>query len=232
MNKNLPALIIGLVAVIAIVAGVVLYQNSKAKDTPAAIKNSNSAPPPVDRTKTAPSGAEPAWAKGAPNATVTLEEFADFECPACGTFEMVLREIKTIYGDRVRIIFRQYPLVQVHHRAYDAARAAEAAGAQGKFWEMHGMLYDKQRTWSSKTLLNHRQEFESYAKTLGLNVEKFNTDLTGETANNRVAADKKRGDYIGIRSTPSIFLNGRLLTVDEMQITKMRGLIENALQGK
>jgi protein-disulfide isomerase len=229
MNKNLPALIIGLVAIIAIVSGVYLYQNSKADNAPVA-KNSSNAAPTLDKVKTAPPGAEPAWSKGAPNATVTLEEFADFECPSCGMFEPTMREIKTVYGNRVRVIFRQYPL-QMHQHAYDAARAAEAAGLQGKFWEMHDMLYDKQKSWS-KEMPDARKEFEGYAKALNLNVDKFNNDLTGETANNRVAADKKRGDFIGIRATPSLFLNGRLLTVEEMQIAKLRELIEIALQGK
>jgi len=232
MNKNLPLIIIGLVAVAAIAAGVFLYQTGKTPTTktPTAIVNSNANS--NDKTlKTAPPGAEPAWTKGAPNATVTLEEFADFECPSCGAFAPTMREIKTVYGDRVRVIFRQYPL-QMHQRAYDAARAAEAAGAQGRFWEMHDMLYDKQKVWSSKTLLDHRKEFEGYAKSLGLNVDKFNNDLTGNMANSRVAADKKRGDFIGIRATPSLYLNGRLLTPEEMQITKLRELVENALQGK
>lgn len=227
----IPAVIIGLVAVIAIVATVYLYQTSRANTPGPVISNANAnANSNTKALKTAPPGAEPAWTKGAPNATVTLEEFADFECPSCGFFEPTMREIKTVYGDRVRVIFRQYPL-QMHQHAYDAARAAEAAGQQGKFWEMHDMLYDKQKSWS-KEMPDARKEFENYAKTLGLNVDKFNNDLTGDTANSRVSADKKRGDFISIRATPSIFLNGRLLTADEMQVTKMRELIENALQGK
>ncbi len=230
MNKNLPALIIGLVAIVGIVAGVYLYQNSKADTNPVAKINSNANANSQNTMKTAPPGAEPPWTKGAPNATVTLEEFADFECPSCGSFEPTMREVKTVYGDRIRVIFRQYPL-QMHQHAYDAARAAEAAGLQGKFWEMHDMLYDKQKSWS-KEMPDARKEFENYAKALNLNVDKFNSDLTGDAANSRVAADKKRGDFIGIRATPSLFLNGRLLSVEEMQITKLRELIENGLQGK
>lgn len=228
VNKNLPALIIGLVALIAIISGVVLYQNSKANSAPATVKSSNSAAP-VDKVKTAPPGASPAWSKGAPNAVVTLEEFADFECPSCSLFQPILREVKTVYGDRVRFIFRQYPL-QMHKYAGDAARAAEASGAQGKFWEMHDLIYEKQKEWSKAA--SPTAEFENYAKTLGLNLEKFKTDMTAPAAIERVAADKKRGDFIGIRATPSVFLNGRLLTQDEMQVIKLRGLIESALQGK
>lgn len=235
MNKNIPALIIGLVAVIAIISGVVLYQNSKANSsapTPTTTKNSNSAVAPVEskiKSASAPLGASPAWSRGAPNAVVTLEEFADFECPSCSLFQPTLREIKTIYGDRVRFIFRQYPL-QMHRYAADASRAAEAAGVQGKFWEMHDLIYEKQKQWSKAP--SPTAEFENYAKTLNLNLDKFKTDMSSQSAVERIAADKKRGDFIGIRATPSLFLNGRLLTPDEMQITKLRGLIENALQGK
>lgn len=228
MNKNLPIVIIGIVAIIAIVGGVLLFQSSKAENNKPKTNTNNSAAA-VDKYKTAPIGAQPAWSKGSANATVTLEEFADFQCPSCAQFDPTIREIKTVYGDRVRVVFRQYPL-QMHPKAYDAARAAEAAGAQGKFWEMHDLLYDKQKDWS--VMENHRQTFADYAKSLGLNVEKFNDDLAGQIASSRVGLDKQRGDAIGIRATPSLFLNGRLLMPDEMQTSKLRQLIDNALQGK
>ena len=228
MNKNLPIVIIGIVAIVAITGGVVLFQSSKAENNkPRA--SSNNAAPAVDRYKTAPPGAQPAWAKGPANAVVTLEEFADFQCPSCAQFDPAIREIKTIYGDRVRVVFRQYPL-QMHPKAYDAARAAEAAGIQGKFWEMHDLLYDKQKDWS--VMENHRQTFAEYARSLGLNVEKFNDDLVGQITSSRVGLDKQRGDAIGIRATPSLFVNGRLLMPDEMQTTKLRQVVENALQRK
>ena len=226
----IPVVIIGFVAVVAIIAGVVLYQRNKAETTN---YGNNSTPitksSPADKMKTAPPGAQPAWTKGAPNATITLEEFADFECPSCAYFQPTLKEIKTVYGDRVRIVFRQYPL-QMHPKAYDAARAAEAAGMQGKFWEMHDILYEKQKDWSKSA--DHRTDFENYAKSLGLNTEKFRTDMVGMPASNRVSLDKQRGDYVGIRATPSIFLNGRLLTADEMQTAKLREAIENVLAGR
>jgi protein-disulfide isomerase len=228
MNKNLPIVIIGIVAIVAIVGGVLLFQSSKAENNkPKA--TANNAAPAIDKYKTAPPGAQPPWAKGSANATVTIEEFADFQCPSCAQFDPTIREIKTIYGDRVRIIFRQYPL-QMHPKAYDAARAAEAAGVQGKFWEMHDLLYDKQKDWS--VMENHRLTFADYAKSLGLDVEKFNNDLVGQVASSRVGLDKQRGDAINIRATPSVFINGRLLMPDEMQTLKLRQLIDNALQRK
>lgn len=241
MNKNLPIVIIGLVAIVAIVGGVFLYRSSTAKTNVAAnnsnvsnssnISNSNGAATPspaTDRMKTAPAGAQPAWSRGDANAVVTLEEFADFECPSCAAFQATLKEIKTIYGNRVKIIFRQYPLTQMHPKAYDAARATEAAGAQGKFWEMQELIYDRQKDW--KVSPDHRKDFTDYAKTLGLDVDKFNADLTGDTANRRVALDKQRGDNVGVKATPSLFLNNRLLTPDEMETSKLRQAIDSVLQ--
>lgn len=234
MNKNLPVIIIGLVALVAIIGGVYLYNSSSAK-APAPVNKNITAPvnstaSPVDRTKTAPQGAQPAWSKGAPNAVVTLEEFADFQCPSCAYFQPALKEVRTAYGDRVRIIFRQYPL-QMHPKAFDAARAAEAAGQQGKFWEMHDMIYQKQKDWSLPTV-DHRKEFENYAQSLGLDAAKFSNDMISDNATRRVTLDKQRGDYIQIRATPSVFLNGRLLTPDEMEVNKLRQLIDAALQSK
>jgi protein-disulfide isomerase len=230
MNKNLPALIIGIVALVAVVAGVVLYNNGKAPATSANKTNVNSASS-GDKIKNAPPGATPAWTRGAPNAPVVLEEFGDFQCPSCAAFEPTMREIKTIYADKVRVVFRQYPLA-MHPKAYDAALAAEAAGMQGadKFWAMHDLLYEKQKDWT--VMEDHRKTFADYAKTLGLDVNKFNEDLVGLPAKNRVSADKQRGDFIPIKATPSLFLNNRLLLPEEMQTAKLRELIDKALAGK
>ena len=239
MNKNLPALIIGLVALVAVVGGAVLYQSSKSSSSASTSTQTNSAAnnkntqqasfDAIARYKSAPSGAVPAWSKGDPKSTVTIEEFADFQCPSCGQFEPTMREVKTAYGNRVNVIFRQYPL-PMHDKAFDAARAAEAAGQQGKFWEMHDLIYDKQKDWS--VMSDYRKTFSDYAKQLDLNVGKFENDMLGDNANSRVAADKKRGDAVGVKATPSIFLNGHLLTPDEMVVARFRQLIDQALTQK
>ena len=236
MNKNkLPLIIIGLVGVVAIL-GAVFYANM-ARTSPNPQKNGGAnAGNKAAGTKTnvfanAAQGAQPAWMRGPANATVTIEEFADFECPSCARFEPILREIKTIYGDRVRVVFRHYPLTQTHQKAYDAARAAEAAGMQGKFWEMHDLLYDRQRDWTVSQ--DHRGEYANYAKQLGLDVEKFKTDMASGAAAARVDADKKRGESVQIRSTPSAFVNGRPLDyASEMATSEgVRRAVEAALQG-
>ena len=238
MKKNqskLPLTIIGLVAVVAII-GTVLFLRSGAKPPPTNRNTNstqaNSAAKNPNALASASAGAQPAWAKGPATAPVVIEEFADFECPSCAGFEPVIRQIKTIYGDKVRVVFRHYPLTQIHQKAYDAARAAEAAGMQNKFWEMHDLLYDKQKSWTTSG--DHRAEFANYAQQIGLDVERFKTEMLGMVAAQRVDADKKRGDSVRIASTPSAFLNGRPLdfTTEMSNTDALRRVVESALQGK
>ena len=137
---------------------------------------STEAPPPPPPTPgaspaasiVAPSeaGAEPAHAQGDAKAPVTLEEFGDFQCPPCGLLHPVLKAMETEYGpQKLRIIFREYPLVPNHVHALAAARAAEAAGLQGKFWEMHDLIYEHQKDWSE--VFDVRPIFDGYAKSIG-----------------------------------------------------------------
>lgn len=235
MNSKLPVIIIGFVG-IAVIVGALIFVNMSSsngnKPANTATNSANSAnKPKVNELASAVQGAEPAWSRGPANATVTLEEFADFQCPSCALFQPTLREIKTVYSDRVRIIFRQFPLTQIHQKAYDASRAAEAAGKQGKFWEMHDLLYQKQKDWTVAP--DFRKELSSYAQQLGLDVAKFETDMVSNEVSQRVAADMKRGQSVNITGTPTIFLNGRrLLYPDEMTVDRMRRLIDEQLQGK
>lgn len=190
------------------------------------VANNNTATPSktVDMTKLPP-GASPAWTKGSPTALVTVEEFADFQCPTCSVMHPKVNEIRNAFGDRVRIIFRQYPLTQAHPHAYDAACAAEAAGMQGKFWEMQNLLFTNQRAWSNAT--DARSMFTEYAKTLGLNVEKFTDDMIGLAVKNRVDADLKRGQAIPVNSTPSFFINNKPLGNN---LDGLKAAVEKALQ--
>src|SRR5882672_2507744 len=152
-------------------------------------------------------GIEPPHAKGDINAPVTVEEFADFQCPPCGALHYELKMIETEYGSRLRVVFRHYPLQRLHKNALLAARASEAADMQGQFWEMHDRLYETQDLWVEAT--DARQRFVGYARDLRLNVEKFERDLDGEQTAQRVAVDYRRGQSIEINTTPTIFINGR-----------------------
>ena len=113
--------------------------------------------------------------KGATSPVITITEFGDFQCPACGASYPITQELEKEYGDKIKFVFREFPLDQ-HANAFDAARAAEAAGAQGKFWEMHNKLYETQDQWGEKT--GAVTAFQGLAKDLGLNLDQFNKAIS------------------------------------------------------
>jgi protein-disulfide isomerase len=173
-------------------------------------------------------GAEPAHAQGDPKAPVTLEEFGDFECPPCGALHPILKSIETEYGPtKVRIIFREFPLVPNHVHALAAARAAEASGLQGRFWEMHDLIYEHQKDWHEA--FDVRPIFEGYAKTIGLDVEQFARDNTSEIVERRIFLDGKRGHSLGVQGTPTVFLNGKEVPFESLAPDKLKALINNEL---
>jgi protein-disulfide isomerase len=131
----------------------------------------------------------------------TLVEYGDYECPDCGRLYLILRDLQRDIASRLRIVFRHYPLSGVHHHAQEAAEAAEAAGAQGKFWEMHTLLFERQHALRTKDLIR-------YADELALDVERFRHELKNETFKERVRADFLAGVQNGVFGTPGLFLNG------------------------
>jgi protein-disulfide isomerase len=176
----------------------------------------------------APAGATPANFKGSNSAPVVLEEFADFECPTCAVVHPKMSEIISKYGNRVKVIFRNYPLSQIHPKSYDASVAAEAAGLQGKYWEMQNMIFNNQNSW--KVSQNHKKEFEGYAQKLGLDVDKFSSDMLGLPAKSRVDADINRGRALKITSTPSVLINGVQVPFSQMEVAGMSKLIDAELE--
>ena len=225
-NSGLPLVIIGLVFVAAIVGVYFLYNSSKetAKVKTANV-NTNRTSAPVN----APPGAQPPNMLGSPTASVTVEEFADFQCPSCGATHPAMKEIQQIYGSRIKFIFREFPLT-MHDKAYDAAVAAEAAGMQGsdKFWAMHNLIYTNQKSWSVDP--NYKQVFAGYAQQIGLDVGKFQTDAAGLPAKSRVDADLARGRGLNVGSTPTVLVNGQSIPYPEMNVQGMRQFIDAELQ--
>jgi protein-disulfide isomerase len=137
-----------------------------------------------------------------------LVEFGDFQCPACGVAYPVARKIKEEYAGRINFVFRHYPL-QGHLNAFNAAMAAESAANQGKFWEMHDKLYEKQKEWSDSD--KWLDIFIKYAKDLGLDIEKFKTDMNDTRLGERIRADQTDGNAAGLTATPTFYLNGEML---------------------
>lgn len=183
-----------IVGIIVLVFGGVLFLNSRSK---------------VADTITATN-----HVRGNLSSKVTLVEYGDYQCPACGEFYNVTHEVQQKYNAKVKFQFRNLPLSSIHPNAFAGARATEAADMQGKFWEMHDLLYENQDSsgktgWvASKDVLSGY--FVGYAKQLGLDVTKFKTDFASNTTNSRINADidafKATGEQM---STPTYFLNGK-----------------------
>jgi len=138
---------------------------------------------------------------GPDDAPYTLVEYGDYECPDCGRLYVILRDLQSDIASRLRIVYRHYPFSGIHHHAQQAAEAAEAAGAQGKFWEMHTLLFEQQQALRTKDLIR-------YAENLTLDVERFRRELKNEIHSERVRADFVAGVQNGVYGTPGLFLNG------------------------
>ncbi len=175
-------------------------------------------------------GAEPAHVLGPANAPVRIEEFGDFECPPCGIFHPILQQMEQEFGDKLQVTFREFPLVPTHQHALAAASAAEAAGLQNKFWEMHDLLYDHQADWKKE--FDVRPIFEAYAKQIGLDVDRYKRDVNGDLVAQRIFQDGKRGHSLGVKGTPTVFLNGREVPFENLPAEKLRVVIQDALRGK
>jgi protein-disulfide isomerase len=139
-------------------------------------------------------------AHGLEFAPYTLVEYGDYECPDCGRLYLILRDLQSDIASRLRVVFRHYPLSGIHHHAQQAAEAAEAAGAQGKFWEMHTLLFERQTALHTKDLIR-------YAGELNLDVPRFRDELKNQTYKDNVRADFIAGVQNGVYSTPGLFLN-------------------------
>jgi protein-disulfide isomerase len=139
--------------------------------------------------------------QGPAKAPVTLVEYGDYECPYCGEAYPVVKALQKRLGDQVRFVFRNFPLAQAHPHAEHAAEAAEAAGAQGKFWEMHDLLYENQDALEDEDMVR-------YARTLHLDVPRFVKEMETGAYLERVREDFRSGVKSGVNGTPTFFING------------------------
>jgi len=166
--------------------------------------------------------------RGNPKAPVTLEEFGDYECPPCGKLAGPVKKLEEEFGERLRVIFHHYPLVN-HLHARDAAQAAEAAGLQGRFWEMHDLLYREQPVWTKTP--DVRQLFSSYAGLIGLDVGRFKKDIDSNQVKARIEADQREASKVGVTATPTVFINNRAIsTATEDPAKPLRAAIDEALK--
>lgn len=219
LKINIKFLIAVVICAFALACGNTANSNSKT------IKKPISDAPTIPAN--APVGAQPPNTLGSPTAKVTIEEFADFQCPTCGNVYPIVKNVVSSYGSRIKFIYNEFPL-PMHKNGYDAAVAAEAASQQGKFWEMENQLYTNQKLWADSS--DARTIFEEYAGKIGLDVEKFKNDSLSAITKQRVDAGLERGRALGVNSTPTIYLNGRQLVLQQItSVDALRQAIDEEL---
>jgi protein-disulfide isomerase len=142
---------------------------------------------------------------GSTAAPVTIVEFSDFQCPFCQSVAPTLKRVRETYGDKVRIVWKDYPLTQIHPQAFKAGEAAHCAGEQGKYWEYHDRLFANQQALQADSL-------KKYAADLGLDTAKFNACVDTSKYGDRVREGVAQGSRLGVNSTPTVYINGRMLS--------------------
>jgi len=160
--------------------------------------------------------------RGNPSAPVTLTEYGDFQCPYCGRAHQVVRDVLDSLKTSVRFVFRHFPLTELHAHALVAAEAAEAAGAQGRFWDMHDLLFEQQPALTPRDLAE-------YANVLGLDVDRFIREIRSELHLRKVKSDFQSGVRSGVAGTPTFFINGERLEAD-WGPESLRSALQNALE--
>lgn len=165
--------------------------------------------------------------QGDSQSKVILIEYSDFQCPACANYASMIRDIVKEFQSHMVFAYRNYPLESIHKNSLSSAYAAQASAEQGKFWEMHDMLFENQNEWAE--LDAPKETFISYAKTLGLDLEKFKQDFESSKVRNKVKNDLNSAKDMKLQSTPSFFLNGQLIN-NPRSYEQFRTLIREAIK--
>lgn len=146
------------------------------------------------------------WVRGNKDATVVITEYSDFQCPACAFYYNYIKRAHEDFGGKIAVVYRHFPLRNIHANADTASLSAEAAGEQNKFWEMHDVIFENQKNWENDK--NAKDVFIGYATDLGLNAEQFKKDLDSKELKQKIETDYQSGVTAGVNHTPTIFLNG------------------------
>lgn len=151
---------------------------------------------------------------GNADSKVLLVEYGDYQCPGCGQAYPIVKEISEQYEDQIGFVFRNFPLASMHPNARAAAAAVEAAGLQGKFWEMHDKIYENQQNWQAASAQDRTGMFTSYATEFGLDGEQIKTDMASTAVANKIDFDMALGKQAGVHATPTFYLNGQEISGD------------------
>lgn len=197
MNNKNALLWIGLAVVVVLIVAGGLYLASAGPSAPSSPVATGSLNIPVSAADNS---------RGPASAKVVLVEYSDFQCPACAAYYSVLEQVLKDFPNDVRLVYRHFPL-PYHQQAMPAALAAEAAGKQGKFWEMYQLIFDHQTDWAGKKTA--QATFTSYAEQLGLNLAQFQADLTDSALIKKINSQKDGGVAAGVDATPTFYLNGQ-----------------------
>jgi protein-disulfide isomerase len=170
------------------------------------------------------------WIKGNNSAKIILVEYSDFQCPFCVHYYRISKRLIEELGDDLQLIFRHFPLKK-HANAEFAAKSAEAAGRQGKFWEMHDVLFERQKEWAKLKNKDAERRFVQYAVSLNLNVAQFQSDLHSQAVTDKVHNDVQGGFRSGVKGTPTFFLNGQKIAVKPRNYETFKDLILKSKRG-
>lgn len=193
-------------AVVALIGGLIIWTRVTNPSADVSSVDNNSI-----LATTAESGNIADHAEGKLDSKVLFIEYGDFQCPSCGGAYPNVKTITEEYGDRIAFVFRNFPLTSIHPNAKVAAAAAESAGLQGKYWEMHDLLYENQDSWKSLGTTERTDAFVSFANQLGLDTAKFKEDLSNPDVTKKINFDMTLGKANGVSATPTFFLNGEKL---------------------
>ncbi|MCL4386765.1 DsbA family protein [Patescibacteria group bacterium] len=163
--------------------------------------------------------------KGDKNAKVIIVEFSDFQCPACKFYTPQADQILKDYNGKIKLVYKEFPLPG-HPNAMLAAQAAEAAALQGKFWEMHDLLFQNQDTWGAQQ--DPKATFISYAEKLGLDTQKFTEDMGSKAVADKIKTDQDEGNRVNLQWTPTFYVNNRLMT-NSGKYEDFKKIVEQAL---
>jgi protein-disulfide isomerase len=207
-QKNKTFIIFGFITLVIFVGGIFLFTKGGNTNVSTKVVNSSLL---IPQNAVGTSGfVNGNYLPASTSATVTLVEFGDYECPACGVYSPLVKQLLTEFTGKINYVFRNYPLPQ-HKNAPITSYAVEAAGLQGKYWEMHEKIYASQADWSN--LSDPKDLLIGYAKDFGLDVVKFASDLSSQTVKDKVQNDTNDGNTIGITETPTFYLNGQKITL-------------------